>query len=96
MYGSCSRTEDLDKYLKSTEDATLSAQAGIWIQTEKSLPFAKPSFKTSLLLGLEDSREKPLDLDPCEPAQTAGACEGPCLLSVFIYKKSPTSQVLEN
>lgn len=61
-------------------------QTGILTQTETSLPFVKSTFKNkSLLLGLEDSWEKPLGLGPHKPSQTAGAYEGPDLFAVYFY-----------
>lgn len=69
---------------KSIEDGTLSVQAWILIWTKTSYPFVNYSFKNkSLLLGLEESLEKPLDLDPCKPSQTSGVYEGPDIFTVY-------------
>lgn len=89
MYGSHSRTGDRVKCLE-IHGRWYSVHAGILIQTETSLPSVHFSFKTKrLLLGSEDSWEKPLDLDPCKPSQTAGTYEGPDIfycLFLFINK----------
>lgn len=64
----------------------MSAKAGVLIQMEISLLFLNSSFRNkSLLLGLEDSWEKPLDLDPRRPSQTSGAYEGPDIFAVYFY-----------
>lgn len=61
-------------------------QAGVLILMKTSLTFLNSSFRNkSLLLGLEDSWEKPLDSDPCKPSQTSGADEGPDICAVYFY-----------
>lgn len=68
------------------QEGTVSVQAGVLIQMETSLPFLNSNFRNkNLLLGLEDSWEKPLDLDPCKPPQTSGAYEGPDIFAVYFY-----------
>lgn len=82
--GSCYRTGDLVKCSKV--HGRLTVLAGILIWTETSLLFVNSSFKNkSLLLGLEDSWEKPLDLDPYRPSQTLGAYNGPDIFAVYFY-----------
>lgn len=88
MYASQSRFGDLVKCLE-IHGRWYSVQAGVfdsvWNRPFCGFPFQKQEFA----LGLEDSWEKPLDLDPCKPLQTAEAYEGPdifCCLFLFINK----------
>lgn len=63
------------------QECTVSVQAGVLIQI-----FLNSSFRNkTLLLGSEDSWEKPLNLDPCKPSQTSGAYEGPDIFAVYFY-----------